>query len=62
MTNHDPVDENGASLRTGTIAPDDPLTRRIICCAVEVHQQLEWRSPANRQPSSRDLTVARMRN
>ena len=40
MTNHDPVDENGASLRTGTIAPDDPLTRRIIGCAVEVHQQL----------------------
>jgi GxxExxY protein len=40
MVNHDPVTENGASLRPSSATPDDPLTRRIIGCAMEVHRQL----------------------
>jgi GxxExxY protein len=40
MIGHDPVSENGVSLGSGSIPPDDPLTRRIIGCAVEVHRQL----------------------
>jgi GxxExxY protein len=40
MTGHDPVDRNGGPLRAGIATSDDPLTRRIIGCAMEVHRTL----------------------
>ena len=35
-----PIDTHGGSLRTGGTTSDDPLTPRIIACAMEVHRQL----------------------
>lgn len=40
MTGHDAVDTHGGLLRDGFATSDDPLTRRIIGCAMEVHRQL----------------------
>ena len=40
MNSHDPVDSHGGPLRDGIATPDDPLTRRIIGCAMEVHRTL----------------------
>ena len=37
MINHDPSPENDTQRHGGT---EDPLTRRIIGCAIEVHRQL----------------------
>jgi GxxExxY protein len=40
MIHRDPVDGPAAPLRADTAASDDPLTRHIIGCAMEVHRQL----------------------
>jgi hypothetical protein len=39
MIHRDPIDGPAAPLRADTVASDDPLTRHIIGCGVEVHRQ-----------------------
>ncbi|HEU4687001.1 MAG TPA: GxxExxY protein [Vicinamibacterales bacterium] len=40
MASHDPVYTHGGPLRDGIATSDDPLTHRIIGCAMEVHRAL----------------------
>ena len=59
MTSHDPIDTHRGPLCTGGTTSDDPLTRRIIGCAMEVHRQL---GPGLMEPTYEEALCIELRD